>query len=91
MEDTEPPQDAGSMRLIEGAQADAELKNVERVDGLDAASPTFPLADLSPVDFELLNYALFKNWGLYRIVPYPPEPTVTAIQADRSSECSRPA
>ena len=61
MEDTEPPQDAGSMRLIEGAQADAELKNVERVDGLEAASPTFPLADLSPVDFELLNYALFKN------------------------------
>ncbi|MDE0209183.1 MAG: hypothetical protein OXJ64_04805 [Boseongicola sp.] len=49
------------MRLIEGAQADAELKNVERVDGLEAASPTFPLADLSPVDFELLNYALFKN------------------------------
>lgn len=61
MQDTEPPQDAGSMRLIEGAQADAELKNVERVDGLEAASPTFPLADLSPVDFELLNYALFKN------------------------------
>ena len=61
MEDTEPPQDAGSMRLIEGAQADAELEYVERVEGLEAASATFPLADLSPVDFERLNYALFKS------------------------------
>lgn len=61
MEDTEPPPDTGSMRLIEGAQADAELENVARVEVLDAASATFPLADLSPFDFELLNYALFKS------------------------------
>lgn len=61
MRDTEPPQAAENMRLIEGAQADAELGNVERLDGLEAASATFPLADLSPVDFELLNYALFKS------------------------------
>ena len=61
MEDTEPPQDTGSMRLIEGRQADAELENVERVEGLEAASAAFPLADLSPVDFERLNYALFKR------------------------------
>ena len=43
------------------AKIDSNSKNVERVDGIEAASPTFPLADLSPVDFELLNYALFKN------------------------------
>ena len=49
------------MRLIKGQQADAELENVERVEGLEAASTTFPLADLSPVDFERLNYALFKS------------------------------
>ena len=61
MKDTEPPQDAGSMRLIQGAHADAEFENVEGVDGLEAASATFPLADLSPVDFERLNYALFKS------------------------------
>ena len=61
MEDTEPSQDAGSMRLIEGRQADAELEKVEWVEGFEAASATFPLADLSPVDFERLNYALFKS------------------------------
>ena len=49
------------MRLIECALADAELEYVERVEGLEAASATFPLADLSPVHFERLNYALFKN------------------------------
>ena len=61
MEDTEPPQVAGSVPPIEGAQADAELENVERVEGLEAASARFPLAALSPVDFERLNYTLFKS------------------------------
>ncbi len=61
MEDTQPQQGAWTMRLIEGRQADAELENVERVEGLEAAPATFPLADLSPVDFERLNYALFKS------------------------------
>ena len=49
------------MRLIKGQQADAELENVEGVEGFEAASTTFPLAHLSPVDFERLNYALFKS------------------------------
>ena len=49
------------MRLIRGEQADAELELVQKVGGLDAGSTTFPLADLSPPDFERLNYALFKN------------------------------
>ena len=49
------------MQLIKGRQADAELEKVEMVEGLEAATDTFPLTDLSPVDFERLNYALFKS------------------------------
>ena len=48
------------MRLITGEAADAELDLVQKVGGLEARSPTLPIGDLSSIDFEQLNYVLFK-------------------------------
>lgn len=46
--------------IIQGPEADAELRKVQAVEGLNAAPLNYPLIGLSADDFERLCYALFK-------------------------------